>query len=76
MTWHAQRGLQLYINGREMGSDTSPSTHEQLNIQDWMVYLGRPNKDTTGGANAHALIDEMELWYAHKDFIGLWPKRE
>ena len=76
MTWHEQRGLQMYLNGREVGRTTTPTTHEQRTIEDWRVYLGRPNKQHTDGVNGNAIIDEMELWYAHKDFIGLWPKRK
>ena len=59
-----------------MASDVSPQTHEAKTFDDWMVYLGRPNKMIKDGVNADMIFDEMDIWYAHKDFIGLWPKRK
>lgn len=69
----------MYLNGRQVGADSTPRVESPpYNIEDWKVYLGRPNSQisTDDSDRADIIMDEMEVWYAHKDFIGLWPKRE
>jgi len=70
VSWDEQKGLQLYVNKELVASTADYAVHPQpTRIDDYTIYLGRPNDDRTDGSYADAKIDELEFWYANRDLL-------
>jgi len=69
VTWHEDRGLQMYINDQQVASTNNYQSHSPQDISDYKVYIGKPGGGRDG-TYANGKIDEVEFWYAPRDVLG------
>jgi hypothetical protein len=69
VSWDQERGLQVYKNDRLVGHTSYYEEHEPLHITDYNIYIGKPNPTIEGGQSSNVMIDEMEYWYANRDYL-------
>jgi Concanavalin A-like lectin/glucanases superfamily len=67
LSWDAERGLQMFVDGVQVASTSTPAIHLPLRTTDRVVYVGRPNNDNLGGRYADAVVDELDFWYAGRN---------
>ena len=73
VTWSKEKGLEMYVQDRLIGRDVN-AQRTTTTINDYNVYLGRPN-GRTRGRHLNGRIDEVEYWFAHRDTLielGVW----
>ena len=61
-------GLQVFVNNQLVTSTTDYRVHSTQRIRDANVYIGRPNR-VTSGRYGDFTIDELEVWYANVDHL-------
>jgi len=71
-TWHPEKGLQVFINNRLIGSRRTPAAVQQRlpPETDNLVLIGNANtvdSDDEQTFSANAVIDEVETWYRDRD---------
>lgn len=69
VSWDLERGLQVYRDDRLIGHTTYYEEHEPLQISDYNIYIGKANPSIEGGQSSNVMIDEMEFWYANRDYL-------
>ncbi|KAK6166927.1 hypothetical protein SNE40_023527 [Patella caerulea] len=72
-SWHPETGLKLYINNEMVGEDTRHSQRDARNrgVADQDdFYLGRGNLDMNDNNYANAMYDELDFWYADRDYLA------
>ena len=77
VSWHPERGLELYVNKTRVAYTQKPTTHAARPVaSDYKIYIGRTS-DMRGKNYANAMIDEVEFWNSPREFIvahNMWPK--
>ncbi len=68
VSWDETTGLQVFVNDQLATSTTDYRVHGAQPIRDANVYIGRPNRVTTGRYGDFT-IDELEVWYANVDHL-------
>lgn len=74
LSWHPERGLQLYSN-QELIGETSTGVGRTVPQRDAYnprlnhFYVGRGNVDMRNAEFANATVDEMEYWYSTRDYL-------
>lgn len=67
LAWDVERGLQMYVDGQQVGNAPTPAIHLPLRVNDRVVYVGRPTSDNLSGRYADATVDELDFWYAGRN---------
>jgi len=71
-TWHPEKGLQVFINNRFVGSRETPVTVQQRPHPgtESLVLIGNANavdSDFEQTFSTNGVIDEVEMWYRDRD---------
>ena len=59
----------MYVDNEQVADSMEFKTHPPLVVRDQNIYLGRPSADISNGQYANAIIDELEFWYANRDYL-------
>ncbi|GFR98028.1 LOW QUALITY PROTEIN: neurexin-2-alpha, partial [Elysia marginata] len=73
VSYHPLTGLALYVNNEMAAEDTQPSRRTSTPGRDADVsrfYLGRASQVTRDVRFADAAFDELEMWYADRDYLS------
>ncbi|BFZ21895.1 hypothetical protein BsWGS_24934 [Bradybaena similaris] len=72
VSFHPIHGLSLYINNELEAETTTPAARTDppsRSAETNSFYLGRGNVDMTAARYAEATYDELEVWYADRDYL-------
>lgn len=73
VSWHPSEGLELFIDGNLVDTDTVPATNEIDYNVTWRVFIGRANTDMRHENFANAIVDDVEFWETNRRGIDLLP---
>lgn len=72
MSFHPERGLRLY-DGTRLVAESSVSLARNVSAPESLemdrFYMGRGNVDMSSNRHAGGVYDELDVWYADRDYL-------
>lgn len=69
LSWHPTNGLTLYLNGQRASHVLYPTTHAEIQSTSSKTYVGRSLSDSPDRYYSDAVIDDVEFWNAHRNYL-------
>lgn len=66
-SWHPNKGLHMYVNGKEVAVDTAGDAYRGSYNYQKNLYVGRANTDMRVERYGRFTVDDVQLWEAYRD---------